>query len=265
MQKTLGWIMLFAGMFMLFVSIAFPMVTVVVDTTNPIIDSTVPSNGQTYSSLTYLTVYCHDSESGINSVSGYWDSQPTKYLTKTGTSGSSEVWQYGPFTAAEIGSLTVGSHTFNFLVTNNVFRQTSVSGSFTMYTALTGKWYVNEIEITSSTQTVYAATATVNFKFVKTAGTTDSSITCTVWEGTTKLLTLTNSATSTWTGSYIFSLGTHQLQLKASDGTTTITMAVIGMQIGPEGFELPQLNMLQMLGLASAGIGLVLILFGKPK
>ena len=103
----------------------------------------------------------------------------------------------------------------------------------------------------------------MSFKFVKTAGVADSSITCTVWEGTTQLLTLTNSAMSTWTGSYTFTLGKHTLDLKASDGTQTVTMSVIGLQVGPESFQLPQVNMLQILGLASIAIGTLLVFTGK--
>jgi hypothetical protein len=108
----------------------------------------------------------------------------------------------------------------------------------------------------------------VSFKFVKTTGVADSSITCTVVEAVAggMSLTLANSAASTWTGSYTFALGTHTLTLKAYDGTQTVTMSVIGMQIGGVGgFELPQFNILHISGLASAGLGGLLIVTSKKR
>jgi len=264
MQKSLGWIMLLAGMFMLFVSIAFPMVTVVVDTTPPVIGSTVPALGpggtSVYSYLSTISAVVTDTESGVKTVTCSIDGGASWSLAYVVASGRYEYTLLTPLT-------TAGTHTFNFIATNNVGLQSSSSGSFTIYTGLTGTWYVNDIAITSTSQVVYATSATVSFKFVKTTGVADSSITCTVVEAVAggMSLTLTNSAASTWTGSYTFALGTHTLNLKASDGTQTVTMSVIGLQVGPEGFQLPQLNMLQIFGLASTGIGLVLVFTGKTQ
>jgi hypothetical protein len=257
--------MLLAGMFMLFVSVAFPMVTVVVDTTPPNIGPlAIPVNGAAYDSVSTLFLYCGDSQSGIKSVTCTIDSTTYTlvYINSNGGIPSyPEYWNY-MLTTPITGS---GSHMFSFTVTNNAGLTTTKSGSFTIYVGLTGTWYVNNIQITSISQTVYATSATVNFKFSKLSGIADSSITCTVWEGTTQLSTLTNSATSTWTGSYTFANGQHTLDLKASDGTQTVTMSVLGLQVGPEGFELPQLNMLQIFGLASMGFGVLIIATSKKR
>ena len=75
----------------------------------------------------------------------------------------------------------------------------------------------------------------MNFKFVKTSGLADSSITCSVYEGATKLCDLSNTATSTWTGSYTITAGSHVVSLKAFDGTTTITMGIVNLSFGGSG------------------------------
>jgi len=258
MQKTLGWIMLLAGVFILFVGYAFPMVTVVMDTTPPAVRFIHPSTA-TGTALTELVAYVKDPESGIESVTcsiqGIY-----RYLAYVSTNPffKDEKWYL------DITDITTpGDYPYSWTITNKAGLSTILGGTYTIYTALQGKWYVNDVEITSPAQTVYATSKTVSFKFVKTAGVADSSITCMVWEGTTQLLTLTNSATSTWTGSYTFTLGKHTLDLKASDGTQTVTMSVIGLQVGPEGFQLPQVNMLQILSLASIAIGTLLVFTGK--
>jgi len=43
----------------------------------------------------------------------------------------------------------------------------------------------------------------------------------------------------------------------------TITMSIFDMQVGPESFQLPQVNMLQIFGLASIAIGTLLVFTGK--
>jgi hypothetical protein len=99
-------------------------------------------------------------------------------------------------------------------------------------TQLQGNWYINDIAITSITQTIYSS-STITFKFVKTAGIDDSYISCWVEEGGTKILTLTLTDTTNhiWTGTYTFTPGTHNLAIKAYDGTTTITYSVVGLTI----------------------------------
>jgi len=258
MQKTLGWIMLLAGVFILFVGYAFPMVTVVVDTTPPAVRLIHPSTA-TGSSLTELVACVIDPESGIKSViCEVADTTHSLFCVRRDPLSKDEKWYL------DITDITTpGDYPYSWTITNKAGLSTILGGTYTIYTDLQGKWYVNDIEITSPAQTVYAPSKTVSFKFVKTAGVADSSITCTVWEGTTQLLTLTNSAMSTWTGSYTFTLGKHTLDLKASDGTQTVTMSVIGLQVGPEGFQLPQFSMLQILSLASIAIGTLLVFTGK--
>ena len=268
MQKTLGWTMLLVGVFILFVSYAFPMITLIVDNTAPIFGPTVPATGVTYTSLDKLTAYVRDPESGIASVTGKIDtsSYSLSFVGSIPVEGTVfELWQYmfsAPFA-------TSGLHTFDFTAVNKAGLSKTYSGTFTIYTKLQGKWFVNAIEITSSSQTITSTRLTVNFKFAKTAGVEDSQITATVWKGTAKLLDLTynsaNPAAHEWMGSYTFTAGTYVLDLKAFDGTNYVTMSVLYMQVGEPFFELPQLNMLQIVGLASTGIGLVLILFGKPR
>jgi hypothetical protein len=270
-QNSLGLIMFLTGMFLLFTGLAYPLVTVVVDTTPPVIGSTIPAPGpggtSVYSSLSTISAVVTDTESGVNTVTCSIDGGTTWSLAYMIASARYEYTLLIPLT-------TAGTHTFNFIATNKVGLQSSSSGSFTIYTGLTGTWYVNNIAITSTSQVVYATSATVSFKFVKTTGVADSSITCTVVEAVAggMSLTLTNSAASTWTGSYTFALGTHTLTLKAYDGTQSVIMSVIGLQFGSGGFELPQFNSRQIytlvsmaIGLPLMGIGLVLMFMRKKQ
>ena len=260
MNRSLGYIMFMAGMFMLLVSFVFPMVTVVVDNTPPAWRILHPSTA-TGTALTELVAYVKDPESDIQSVTCKvaGTTHSLSYVL-TDSFFKDEKWY------KDIPDIMPsGSYSFEWTITNKAGLTTTVSGIYTIYTGLQGKWYVNNVEITSTSQTVYATSTTVSFKFAKTAGIADSSITCTVTEGASTLVTLTNSAVATWTGNYTFSAGTHTLELKASDGTQTVTMSVIGMQIGPTTPKLPQLNTLQILGLASTGIGLLLIFTGRRK
>jgi len=261
MNQSLGYIMFLAGAFMLLVSFVFPMVTVLVDNTPPTWIMTsdgkvgiTPRNGETYSLVTSVIVFVKDEESGVESVKATVDT------TTYDCSSMPNFWYSGIFPA-----LPVGSHSIKVVATNGVGLSTTYSGTFTVYTNLQGNWYVNGVQITDPAQVIKATSLIVNFQFDKTLGVEDSKITCTVVEGSTVLLTLTNTVANTWKGSYTFTTGQHSLTLKASDGTQTVTMSVIGMQIGPTTPKLPQLNTLQILGLASTGIGLLLIFTGRKR
>jgi len=262
-MKIMSLLLIAIGIVFLVVGTVYPLVILTVDTTPPVFGVTVPANGAVYVSLATITASgVIDSESGVKTVTCSIDGGATWSLTIAGGVGN---YKYDLLTVLT----TAGTHTFNFIATNNAGLTAVISGSFSIYTGLTGTWYVNDVAITSTSQTVYATSATVSFKFTKTAGVADTSITCTVEEpslaaGTSKLLTLTNSATSTWTGSYTFALGTHTLNLKATDGTQTITMSVIGLQVGSGGFEMSMQMILWIVGAVfiAAGVGVEIV---KPK
>jgi len=263
---SMSTILIIAGLLMFVVGTAYPLVTVVVDSTPPIIVSTTPADGATIPKISSISAQLRDLESGILTIGAYLYNPSGGLIMLYAPSLSSGTIYEGTWSVSFSEIATPGNnYKIYFVVKNKAGIAIDKNVYFNIYMALQGTWYVNDVEITSSTQTVYATSASVNFKFVKTAGLADSSITCTVWEGTNQILTLTNSATSTWTGSYTLALGTHTLNLKASDGTQIVTMSVIGLQVGPEGFKLPQLNILQISGLASAGIGLVLIVASKKR
>jgi len=269
MLKSLGWIMLLVGMFMLFIGFAVPMVSVVVDTTPPVIVSTVPVDGATIPKINSISAQLRDLDSGILTAGAYLYNPSGGLIMLYALTRTSGTEYDGTYSVSFSEIATPGNnYKIYFVVKNKAGLAVDKNVYFNIYVALQGTWYVNDVEITSLSQTVYATSTTVNFKFVKTAGVADSSITCTVWEGSTQLLALANSATSMWTGSYTFANGQHTLSLKASDGTQTVTMSVIGLQIGPfdgRGISdyLPQLNMLQIFGLVSTAIGALLIFTGK--
>jgi len=255
--------MLFAGMLLLFAGFVFPMVTLVADNTPPVwgtaSDGTValvPRDSDVLQSCGLIQAGVKDPESGIASVTAWIDTTQYNLALGLGTIYDG-IWRLS------ISAVAVGTHTIKYTATNKVDLSTTYTGSFKVYTALQGNWYVNDILITSPTQEVWSKSPTFAFKFVKTAGIADSSITCTGWEGGTKIFTLVNTAAGTWTGSFTFSLGKHTLDLKASDGTGTITMSIFDFYVGDKPIVLPTLNIMQIFGLASTGIGLLLIFTGK--
>jgi len=263
MQRSLGWIMLLAGIFMLIVSIAFPMVTLIGDNTPPTwgtaSDGTIalsPRDGDVRGSLVTSVASVLDPESGVASVT-MWIDGTIYYMSLTVGTIHDGVWGKSGL------SIATGTHTIKYTATNKVDLSTTYTGSFKIYTALQGNWYVNDILITSPTQEVWSKSTTFAFKFVKTTGIADSSITCTGWEGGVKIFTFANTAANTWSDTCTFSLGKHTIDLKASDGTETITMSIFNFYVGDKPIVLPQLNMLQIFGLASTGIGLLLIFTGK--
>ena len=272
MQKTLGWIMLLIGISMLFAGYMVPMFTVTLDTTPPLwiiaSDGAVaifPRNGEVYQKVDKVQAGVNDPESGVDTVVAKVDGTMYSLHRQIGTDYSG-VWITDAFTP-----LSTGQHTMTLTATNKNGLSTTYTATFAIYTSLQGKWYVNDIEITDPAQIIRLTTYTITFKFVKTQGVPDNQITCTAeWSGPEAgTITLTNTATNTWTGTKIFTKGgTYTITLKANDGTNVITMNIFGVDIGelpPEGFELPQVNMLQIFGLASMGIGLLLIFTDKTR
>lgn len=223
----IGIILMVSGAYLSF-GYAQPSAIILADSSDPVITGTYPSNGEVYGvpsgTTVRLLVYCYDYDSGIQTADMTVDSQ--LYHLTCGVNGSlSGTYQWNLL----ISAWGTGSHTFTATVTNGVGLSTSSSGSFQVYSSLTGTWYINNIVINDATQVVAVQSLTVNFKFVKTSGLADSSITCSVYEGATKLCDLSNSAASTWTGTYTISAGSHVVSLKAFDGTNTVTMGIVDL------------------------------------
>lgn len=245
------------GLALILFSFAYPMVTLVVDDTPPEISSMrLPKNGETYSNISQAYIYVRDLESGIKLV--FLDIQGYASLTLTKQEDVAGWEKY--VTTSDLGITEPGTYSFTWTVYNNADLESQVSGTFTIYDDLAGTWYVAGEEITSSSQTVYATSTTVPFKFVKTSGVEDSQISCIVEEDGTVILTLTNTGLGVWEGSYTFTAGKHVLSLKANDGTNNITFAVVSLDFG--GGEQPSIldwfttqNLLMLFGVLLVGYG----------
>jgi len=232
---TLSTLLLIAGIAFLLLGYFEPQIraslaTVVTDDTPPqwVLNSSgvpqlYPQDQGVYSATGIIQVIVKDPESGVTSVVATIDG--TQYtLTLTAGNAFSGLWQ------CYCSQLDTGVHSLKYVATNGVGLQTIYTGSFEVATVIQGTWYVNGIEITNSTQTVYSSNLTVTFTFSRSSGPT--AITCSVIEGSMSLLTLTSTDSSTWQGSYTFAGGAHTLALKASDGTTSVIMAMLDVNFG---------------------------------
>jgi len=242
-----GNILIAAGAFMLFFALVYPLVTLVVDTSKAEIGFTytVPQHGGVYYEITVLTVQCRDMESGIKSVTVTITSGDQQYQYNLEYSGnvslSDGVWEIWEYQYPDSAINTPGNHNFSIIVLNNAGYTTYHGGYYTIYVDLAGEWYINDQLITDSSQTVYSGSSDVTFKFVKTAGLDDSEITCWIEENGATLLTLTNTGSGVWTGTYTFSPGTHSITLKADDGISSISFSIIELTIpGAEQPTVPQ-------------------------
>jgi len=235
-SKTLSTLLLVAGAALLLLGYFEPQIragfaTVITDATPPVwgvnADGTlglIPRDGQVLQTCTIIQVVVLDPESGVASVTAWVDEFQFDLPLKGGT-------PYGGIWQRSIPAVPIGTHTIKYNATNMVGLSTVYSGSFEVYTGgIQGIWYVNGIEISSSSQTVYSSSLTVNFTFSRTSPISPN--TCSVVEGATSLLTLTSTDSSTWRGSYTFVGGSHTLTLTASDGTTSVIMAMISVDFG---------------------------------
>jgi len=232
--------LLAAGCFMLFFALIYPMVTLVVDDTPPTIIFIWPQDGEVYDKLSSIQVNVTDSPAGVNYVEAciynehyviYWQ----------GNLSLKDGDQYDGFWAVLLlpALADPGDYYCEVHAVDNVGHERSQTVSFTIYTELQGKWYINNQEVVDQTQTFLVGNPTVSFKFVKTQGVDDSYISCWIEEGGSTILTLTNTDPGTWEGSYTFSPGTHTLTLTASDGDTTITFSIIDLTIPGAQGQLP--------------------------
>ena len=234
MNKKVNWGFIVIGIALLCVGTVYPslkLVVVVTDNTPPywLVSSgspvLYPIDQEVYSSISFIQVGVGDIESSVMSVVATIDGTQYNLSLYLGTP-SSGFWR------VTVSLNDAGTHSIKYVATNGVGLSTTYSGQFYISMAIQGNWYINNIAVSSPNQTLYFKTLTLNFKFVKTSGIDDSMISCNVAEGDTQVLALTYQGSSTWTGSYMFTGGSHTLALKASDGVNMITMSLLNVNFG---------------------------------
>lgn len=234
--------MLAAGVALFIVGTFYPQIskafaTVYTDSTPPVLSSFYPDNG-VYSSISSVQCTAGDPESGVTSVTATVDGGQPVTLTKViGDAYSGEVMR------ALVTALATGNHTVEYDATNAVGLTAKYTANVQIFAGLQGNWYINNIQVTSASQTLYFNTTTLTFKFVKTLGAApDTAISCMIVEGQTTDGTLTYQGSETWTGTVTFSGGIHTLALKASDGTSTVTMQLLNVDFGGVTFSDTQIG-----------------------
>jgi len=251
--------LIYLGLTLILLSFVYPMVTVIVDDTPPkwrvANDGKIavfPRDGETYETVDRIVAGVEDSESGVATVIALIDGVNYSLRLYVGTEYD------GTWICKLPSKLSAGQHTLKLTATNNNGLKTTYTAAFTIYSDLQGTWYVNGLKVTGSDQILRFTTRTLTFKFVKTQGVEDSKITCSVWEGESKLLELKNVAAGTWEGTYTFTGGKHALTLKANDGTNTVTFAVVTVDFGGEAPNTEWLTMQNILLFS----GVLLVFFG---
>ena len=219
------------GVVLLGLGASYPMVTLQIDDTPPVEYGHFPSAGDWNIAVKYLWVFAYDPESGVEKVTAELDGELYTLPLESGDPYTGANYKYFLETP-----ITSGTHTVKYVVTNGIGLQTVTTATFTIIGAvLQGKWYINNIEITSATQIVTLTSRTVSFKFVKTEGPDDSKIKCSVWGEGIGTLHLNRTSPGIWEGEYTFEKGgTYTVTLQAYDGTNWVKYSIASLQIPTE-------------------------------
>ena len=257
----------------------FLYVIVGVDTTKPSIISSTPQD----KSLGYLpqsfidnrkySIHVHDSGCGVSTVT-YLDSvtqgyvPPTRTLTLISGTIYDGTWEGSFPTGATYAPNT--DYSFTFVAVDGKGNGQTLTGTFRVYTALSGRWYVAGTEITDPSQTVWVSSNQVEFKFVKSAGLPDAQVTCALSGGVTGTLSLVSA--NTWTVTKTLSDGTYTITCTASQpnpsgGTDSVSMSIYGLGIGDEDIVpvVTEENTMYLLSFCLIGIGFALFVKGKKS
>jgi len=275
MQKTLGWIMLFAGMFILFAGFKFPeLATVIYETPTLNISPSFPSGTQASPTLLKGGAW-YDIEAYLTVLDV--GSLTVKTVTITGTGFSQVVsltWVHredydkihSGWTAPALPDETL--LTFAWHVEAGTYKADATS--YAKMGGPVGKFYINGQEANiDSVFTVASPTLTLSFK-----ATQQGDLITLVWIGikcdnpiVDQQVTLKETTADTeWTGTFTLpSRGTYTLLGYISYGGKTYRLMSVFANFEAPTLQLPQLNMLQILGLASTAIGTLLIFTGKKR
>jgi hypothetical protein len=278
MQKTLGWIMLFAGMFMLLVGFMFPNLATVIYEAAPTITPSFPAGTQSEPTPLKANSY-YNLEAYATPGSGYTMTDPFKVhqVVVTDNAGFSQTvsltWAY--FTP-DISKLFIQNWVAPNLPDGTLLTfswhtetKSGLVGDAKSYGKImvpTGKFYINGLEANiDSVFRVQSATLQLGFTATQLSeeiGKVYIHITCTT-PALDKTVDLTTEDHVQWTGSYTLpGYGTYTLEGYIVATGKTYRLMSLTSNYG-EVPTLPQLNMLQIFGLASTAIGILLIFTGK--
>jgi len=258
--QYIGVILIFVGLMVTFNLINLPLAQIIIDDSPPELalaedgkPAVYPRDGETYPKVTKLIIGLKDYESGVKRVWAQIDNAIYELELYIGTIYHG-VWQI------TMPPLKQGSYKAIFVAGNYAGLTNSWEINFQVYEGLEGKWYINNIRIATSEQTLYFTTKTLTFKFIKTVGAADPTIKCTVeYKGPEKgILTLTYQGNSTWTATKTFQPGKYTMHLKATDGISSITYTIYTAGIQQTPYELP-LTLQTKIGLAILFTGIVMV------
>jgi len=236
-------------------------VTLGIDTLPPNFTSTTPHDkSQGFINVLWLNTptavaSIQDVGSGVQSVTYIDDAmtnmgvnQPLPLMKMSGTSQDG-VWE------ADLFPIYVGdvNYYFEFTATDNIGNVKVHSGTFFVYENLDGRWYINNVKITSPTQTIWIKDNSVEFKFLKTKGVSDDQITCSITGDASATLALETAGT--WTNQMSLVDGVYNLNLVANDGTNTVSMSIYGLQIGSGENIIQGISEYTILGIGLIAIG----------
>jgi len=213
---------------------------VVVDTTPPQFLSTFPAHTGWYSTVTAFSVRVDDGAegSGVYSVSAILNEFPAVSLAKS-------TFDPSAWTVKLASPITqTGNYILKFIATDYARNGNNINIAFSVGPlTLAGKWFINNIEISTSTDKFITQSRTVTFKFVKDPNVlvSSSQITVTVSCDSSKTpscsqafttRTLPTTDTQTWTTSVTIPDGRYSFVLKADAGSAGVVALNFVGEIG---------------------------------
>lgn len=260
MKKS--FILIILGFLLIFLDVFIPLVILQVSAL-----SSIPSDGGVYTSLTQIQIITPipPTETGTT-VRFFIDTPPAStggtLLSRSSDPSNPEsvIWR------ATISNPSSGPHTFAFRIVWRISMGSEVKddivGNFSILLSatLTGKWFINNYEVTSPTQTITVTTNDVTFKFVKSSvDPADSDITCKVTGYGSTPIAIPLKQSSTWEKTMQIPNGTYSLTLSASSSSGAVTMTIYDFNVNgisiPNGDGGVQLGLLSIFGLVSIILG----------
>ncbi|MEM3622810.1 MAG: hypothetical protein QXR76_03450 [Candidatus Bathyarchaeia archaeon] len=254
-----------------------PLVSVVIDSTPPIFEWTVPEKQKCYLNPVAVAVCVQDLESDVIAVTfkysltlGLTWIEVNLTRSRNNDGSWSNIWKTTPITFPT--GLVIP---FKFIATNKAGLRSESPGSllgsledwFLVHPPLSGKWYIDNIQIESPEQELIFTSHELNFRFISTSGLVGEAYV--EWIGTVSgKKYLVQTANSEWSENITLPDGRYKIDMVAVDklnSTNKIVMTIADITIGTEKMLINYDAILTGFGLFLVVTGAVIMFIGKKS